>query len=424
MPWLFRIALFVLLFGVSPIAFGSNQLHPWLSHVVNLTALAGIPALVLCYFRLPGFYKAIAWAVGLGVVLLVLESKYEYGQWVYSYFVIKRFAFCGLALSAYFVMTRVGEGVRLRHAVYLILGFYFVNQLLLGKIFEYSLSSDTRTTSAFEALYLVLPFLYFLVHYLREHKLGQLFGALFSFALIVFLLHRSVITAAVGGAGLVFGLVVIGKYAPRSLPFGRSVAVLAVLLTVFVPLVGLVPEKYAESFMDSMSGLLDPKEDNTGSWRVEQSEFYLKLIPERPLLGWRYAGYDRGEVMENEDFPEKGTIIHSQYIDQLYNYGAVGLGLTVLIIVGTLVAMYRRNRTFTPDQVALFGFIASGLVFGVSYQLPVYYWGFVGVGMYYGLHRRAEDEPQNRIAEERKQVAANPPDSPKRRAVPENQVTV
>ena len=37
----------------------------------------------------------------------------------------------------------------------------------------------------------------------------------------------------------------------------------------------------------------------------------------------------------------------------------------------------------------LFGFIASGLVFAISYQLPVYYWGMVGVGMFYALHRPA-----------------------------------
>ncbi|PMD89306.1 hypothetical protein BWI97_24875, partial [Siphonobacter sp. BAB-5405] len=103
------------------------------------------------------------------------------------------------------------------------------------------------------------------------------------------------------------------------------------------------------------------------------------------MLGWRYEGYDRGEIMENEDFPEKGTIIHSQYIDMLYNYGAVGLFLNMLLIVGTLVIMYRRNEVFTTEQSTLFGFLISGLFFSISYQLPVYFWGFVGLAMYYGL---------------------------------------
>lgn len=417
MPWLFRIALFVLLFGVSPIAYGGNQLHPWLSHVVNLTALAGIPALVLCYFRFPAFYKVIAWLLLVGIILLVLESKYEYGQWVYSYFVIKRFAYCGLALSAYYVMGRVGE-VKLAYAVYAIFGFYFINQILLGQIFEYSLSSDTRTTTAFESLYLVIPFLYFLVRYLKEHRLGQLAAALSTLVFIVFLLHRSVISAAVGAAGLVLGLAVLGKLPGNRLPLGRTAVVLALLAGLTGPLLGMLPEKKMASFMESMNGLVDPKEDNTGSWRVEQSEFYLKLIPERPLLGWRYTGYDRGEVMENEDFPEKGTIIHSQYIDQLYNYGAVGLGITLLISLGTLATMYRRNRTFTTEHLVLFGFIASGLVFSVSYQLPVYYWGFVGVGMFYGLHR-----PATRLSE-KAASGAKPAAAPRTVVLPENQFTL
>ena len=96
--------------------------------------------------------------------------------------------------------------------------------------------------------------------------------------------------------------------------------------------------------------------------------------------------------MENEDFPEKGTIIHSQYIDMLYNYGFAGLAVNLLIILGTLVVMYRRNPVFTLEQTVLFGFIVSGLVYAVSYQLPVFFWGFVGVGMYYGLSPSADED--------------------------------
>ena len=104
--WFYRLLLFVLLFGVSALVYGGNQGSSLLSAVVNGTALAGIQALVLCYFSFPRLYKVIAWALLLGVILLVLESKYNYGQFVYSYFVIKRFAYCGLALSAYYVMGK------------------------------------------------------------------------------------------------------------------------------------------------------------------------------------------------------------------------------------------------------------------------------------------------------------------------------
>ncbi|GAB4024892.1 O-antigen ligase family protein [Spirosoma koreense] len=388
--WLYRFLLFVLLFGVSALSHGGNTLSPLLDKATSGVTLLGILALVVCYFHYPRFYKMMAWPLLLGVILLILESKYEYGQYVYSYFVIKRFAYCGLALSAYYVATKAGE-FRFEYIIYLIFAFFFINQILLGQIFSYTLDSDSRTTTAPEALYLVLPFLYFLVLYLKEHRLLHLGLCLFSFALIVFLLHRSVISTAVGAAGIVFMLAMAGRLSSdgKGLPIGRTLATFGVMLLLVAPFIGLLPEKKFESFQESMNGLIDPKEDNTGSWRVEQSEFYISLIPDRPLLGWRYDGYDRGEIMENEDFPQKGTIIHSQYVDMLYNYGFVGLLINLLLIGGTLVAIYRHNRICTTEQLVLFGFVASGLVYGISYQLPVYFWGFVGLGMFYGLHRPA-----------------------------------
>ncbi|GAB3493706.1 hypothetical protein GCM10027341_09320 [Spirosoma knui] len=386
--WIYRILLFVLLFGISPIAFGGNQTHALLDKVVNLAALVGMPALVLCYFRFPGLYKVVSWLLLLGVILLVLESKYEYNQYVYSYFVIKRFVYCGLAMSAFFVAARA-EPFKLKYIVYLIFAFYFINQIVLGNIFSYNLTSESRTTSAFEALYLVIPFLYYLVNYLKAHKIVDLLIGLATFGFIVLLLHRSVITAAVGAAGIVVGLSMVGKLSSTSLPIGRTLLTLTVLALIIAPTFSLLPQRKMEAFLENIGGIVSPKEDETGSWRYEQSQFYLSLIPDRPVLGWRYAGYDRGEIMENEDFPEKGTIIHSQYIDMLYNYGAVGLGINLLIILGTLITIYRRNQTLTTEQVVLFGFITSGLVFAISYQLPPFFWGFVGLGMYYGLNPQA-----------------------------------
>jgi hypothetical protein len=390
--WLYRGCLFLLLFGVSSLSHGGNSLSPWLDKVVNLSALAAMPALVVFYFRYPPFYKLMAWPLLLGVVLLILESLHEYQQVMYSYFVVKRFFFGALALVTYVVASRAGY-LRLEHAVYLIFFFYVVNQVVLGQIFSYALTSETRTTTAYESLYLVLPFLYYLVAYLHGHRFLHLFLAVLSLGLIVFLLHRSVMTTAALGAVVVVGLAGLGKAAFRQLPVGRTLAVLGALVLATGPLLGLLPNAKRASFTESIGGILDPKEDETGSWRVEQSAHYMRLFPERPLLGWRYEGYDRGEVMDNEDFPDKGTIIHSQHVDVLYNYGLVGMALQLLLILGTLRVMYRRNRVLSDDQLVLFGFIASGLIFGISYQFPVYYWAFVGLGMYYGLHRPVGPAP-------------------------------
>lgn len=386
--WIYRLFLFGLLFGVSALVYGGNQGSPFIDNAVNGLTLIGILTLVVFYFDYPGLYKLTAWLLFLGVVLLVLESKYEYNQYVYSYFVIKRFAYCGLALLAYYVVERAGP-LKLVYAVYIIFGFYLINQIILGRIFSYAMTSETRSTGAPDAFYLVIPFIYYLILYLKEQSVLALLKALFTFAFIVFLLHRSVMSAAVVAAGVVAGLMVVGRLASRTLPMGRTFLVLVVLLIVATPLISALPERKMRAFAENIGGIFDPKEDDTGSWRIEQTEHYLRQIPERPLLGWRYAGYDRGEVMGNYEFPDKGTFIHSQYIDMLYNYGAVGLGINLLLIVGTLFTIYRRNRRFTTEQAVLFSFIVSGIIYGVSYQLPVYYWAFVGVGMFYGLKRPA-----------------------------------
>lgn len=385
--WIYRIALYALLFGVSALTYGGNALSPFLEKAVNGIALLGIPALVLFYFRFPGLYKVAAWLLFIGIILLVLESKYEYDKYVYSYFVIKRFAYCGLALSAYYVAARSGQ-LKIQYAVYIIFALYIINQLLLGQIFSYALTSETRTTSAPEAFYLVIPFLYYMVIYAQEKRILDLIKSLLVFGLIVFLLHRSVMSSA-GVAGIVVLLLAaIGKITNGSANIGRTMSFFMVVILASLPFLGILATVKADGFMEQIGGIFSPAEDNTGSWRLEQITYYWSRIEERPVLGWRYEGYDRGEIMENEDFPEKGTIIHSQYVDMLYNYGAVGMAINLLIILGTLAVIYFRNRTLSTEQAVLFGFITSGLLFGISYQLPVFYWGFVGLGMFFGLQRQ------------------------------------
>ena len=336
----------------------------------------------------PEFYRFIGWVLGLGIILLVLESKHEYGQYMYSYFVIKRFAYCSVAIGAYYLAGRA-EPISMKQAVNVIFVFFFVNQVLMGRIFGYAFNSDTRTTLSPDAYYFLIPFLYYLVQYLKQHRPIHLITALFCFLVIIILLHRTVISSAVISAGIVVVLAMLGKVSGRTgLPLSRTLVLFALLLGLSLPFVGLLPEKKVNSMMDSIGGILAPEDDNTASWRVEQSEYYLSQIPERPLFGWRYEGYDRGEIMENPDFEEKGTIIHSQYIDQLFNYGFFGLLLNLTLILGSLIALYRSGRILPVEHLVLFGFIASGLVYGAGYQFPVQYWGFVGVGMYMALKRR------------------------------------
>ncbi|GAB3314656.1 hypothetical protein GCM10027299_03090 [Larkinella ripae] len=384
--WLYRAILFILLFGISPLSYGGEQEHPLFVMVFNLVALAGMTLVMAFYFTYPVSYKAVAWLVTLGSIFLVLESLHSYQEYVYSFFVLKRFSYCGLALITFYAMSQL-RVLKLNHIVNLIFFFYVINQLVIGRIFSYSFTSETRTTSAPEALYLVIPFLHFLVTYLKEPKKIILLKALTTFALIVILLHRSVMSTAVITALILGGLSIRKRVLIGDLKFGQTLAVFAILLVVSTPFLGALSPTKTAAFFENIAGIFSPTEDETGSWRYEQSLYYWDGIQERPLLGWRYDGYDKGEIMENEDFPTKGTIIHSHYVDLLYNYGLIGLGIHLLVICFTLLFIYYRNETFSTEQTVLFCFIAGGLLFGISYQLPAYYWSFVGLGMYYGSIR-------------------------------------
>lgn len=387
--WIYRIGLFTLLFGLSALSYGGNFDSALLLGLTNISPLVGLAFIVTCFFSFPWLYKVIAWTLVLGVILLVLESKYEYDQFVYSYFVIKRFAYCSVALAAYYVVSKAGP-LKIEYANYLIFGFFFYNQIVLQKIFGYDLTSDTRTTLSPDALYLVIPFIYYLVIYIKERRIVHLFGSLFVFVLIVLLLHRTVISAAVVAAAAVIVLAFIGKVSTGSLPMGRTLVMFALMIGISSPFTGLLPESKTKAFIENVSGIFSPREDNTGSWRMEQGEYYLSKVPERPWFGWRYVGYDKGEIMDNDDFPDKGTIIHSQYIDMLFNYGIFGLAINLVLLVSALIALFWSRRTLSTDQLVLFGFIVGTLVYGISYQMSVYLWAFVGVGMYYGLHPPAE----------------------------------
>jgi len=383
---IYQIILFYLLFGVNAISFGGDQGSPLLDKSINLVALAGIPVIILLYFKYPISYKIIFWPILLGVFSLILESLYRYNLFIYSPFVIKRFFYCGLTLIAYYVASKA-KPFTLHQAVRGIFLFYIINQLVLGKIFEYSFTSESRTTSAPEAFYLIIPLTFYLSLYITRHKVVDLLVALFTFVLIVLILHRSVISTSVFSVAIVLLLSSFGKIANSQIKVGRTFSVFFVLVILIVPFLGALPSNRTQAFIENIEGIISPTEDETGSWRVEQFQYYMGKFDERPFFGWRFEGYDRGEVMVHEDFPDKGTFIHSQYVDQLYNYGLFGLGINLFIIVSTLFAIYQRNKQLSVEQTTLFSFIISGLMFAISYQLPIHFWTFTGVGMCYALHQ-------------------------------------
>ncbi|RIV22499.1 O-antigen ligase family protein [Fibrisoma montanum] len=388
-----KALFFIILFATEAMCYGGDVESVIAYQMNNILAVFGIPFLfILALYRFPAIYNFVLYALIIGTIGLIFESLYTYNQILYSPFVVKRFFYCGVALIAYFIAVKLSP-FPIKTAVWLIFLFFFINQIILGKIFTYRLTPETRTQEASEALFMIIPFTYFFVQYLTKYKWSDLLKTIAVFTYTVLLMHRSVIASITFSALLIIGLSVLGRIPNSRLQIRRSIGTMLLLFFLAAPIITAISPTRVQAFVENIGGIFTPTEDETGSWRYEQTLYYWKKIAERPVFGWRYEGYEEGEVMENDGFSEKGTVIHSQYIDLLYNYGLFGLMLNLIIIVATLWALYKRHRYMTIDQLVLFSYIAGALVFGISYQFPVCYWSFVGLGMYHAFVATPAPDP-------------------------------
>jgi hypothetical protein len=79
-------------------------------------------------------------------------------------------------------------------------------------------------------------------------------------------------------------------------------------------------------------------------------------------------------------FPDgHGHFLHSFYIDALFYLGITGL---ILLSIPQLYALLQllKGPSMDPETLTWYIFISSGLVYGYSYSLPLYFYGLAGLG--------------------------------------------
>lgn len=240
--------------------------------------------------------------------------------------------------------------------------------------------------TANEAYYLLIPLIYTLNVYLLQRKVRFLYYTLIISAIILACFHRTVWMASLSA-------VLLNWFLIRSYTQIKALDVVTrlmpVLLSSIIFIVSLLYAKpeLVNSLVESFSDIQNADSQGTGGWRSQQRDIYMALVPEHPFLGWTYEGYDKGEVMANEFTEEwtgaKGTFIHSGYVYALYNFGLVGLFMQCGIILFTIIHFYRIFNRQDPGQWALLIFMCSAYVFAWSYQLPDFFWAFLGVAVYF-----------------------------------------
>ncbi|WP_035563523.1 O-antigen ligase family protein [Hymenobacter sp. IS2118] len=266
--------------------------------------------------------------------------------------------------------------------------------LLLSLVVIYpealSLGSFLETERGFSvtSAYLLLPVgLLCLNFYVCSNNLFYGLAFLLCLGLIVFLQHRTVWVCTAAALVIDFGLLALRV--PQARAWGSRLLVLALLGIGLGMASGLavvlenpdVVRKLAKSIGD----IKHPTTQGTGTFRLQQYESYLPLVWERPVAGWRLEGFEVPVQFYSLDSGEPvwpdftGHHFHSFYLDRMFYFGFLGV-LLVLLVPGVLLG--RCLFRLTPldgSTAALLAFVVTFPGFGLSYDWPIYSYGFIGL---------------------------------------------
>ncbi|GAB3638271.1 hypothetical protein GCM10027422_38610 [Hymenobacter arcticus] len=341
------------------------------------------------------YWRRMERAVGVTMLLaaayvggLALESYATHGQWVAHMHVFSKVIALFVAYGTYGYYHRRGLPP-FRGLVGIMYAMLLLNLLLVHpEALSLQAFLDTeRGFSAGSALMLVLPTLLCLNWYLQRGNL-LLLGLFFvSIALIVFLQHRSVwltmLVALPLNVLLLWWRVPSARFSPQRL-------VLLVVLPVVLAGVGglatiLQNPAITKKLVANYDDITHADKQGTGNWRLQQMQAYAPLIAERPLLGWRQEGFDLpmqfyDPSSDQPMWPDgTGHHFHSFYLDRLFYFGWLGLLLVVVLPFIQVIRRLAHPAPLTAEAVALVGLAAGCLVFGLSYDWPVYIYAFQGL---------------------------------------------
>ena len=284
---------------------------------------------------------------------------------------------------------------------YLVL--YVVFMAVYGRTFSFSLemvtmddygpfSGDSRIIHARSIFMMIVPLIFFLNQYLKLGKAKYLAAFLFCFVVILIHQHRSVWASALFALGAYLfmairnNIIPMGKVARLALGSILALALVTFVVSqVFPTMLPFLGERFSEIF--------DPaREDGTGKFRADQRATYFPMALERPFFGWTFEGFEMKNPLVDW-WPEKsGQHFHEGFMEMLFYHGIFGLLFKYFYV---LYLGYKAfSRKLDPKAIILIAFSLSGLLFSLSYVLPLVYWGVIGLCLYY-LERIPEEHQED-----------------------------
>lgn len=323
------------------------------------------------------------------LVIYMLESYYTYYSFMMYPHVFAKIMIYFLIPFA-FLAYKDPKPELLLHTTYFIIVIFFVH-LLLYKTEVLSLQSFVDTKRGFTAqstYFILLPGIFFLNVYLRDRKMVYLLLFMGIMFFILYLQHRTVWLSTLFALSLNFLLI---RKADFSFPLSAFTPFIVIPLVAGFLLFSFVlstnPE-VVDKFVERIEDIQNVDSQGTGSWRLEQFRSYWPYIEDNLALGMRLKGFELPIQFYHSEagiaFFDDGTghHFHSFYVDRMFYFGLLGL-VMVLPLVFYFVNKTRQKYTFTAEQLTLVTYVASGLVFGISYNLPGFYFGIVGIAISY-----------------------------------------
>jgi hypothetical protein len=349
--------------------------------------LAGITILIsiLNFPRYPMIIKKFLIIV---VILLVIVAIESYGKY-YTFFKYPH-VFSKLILIFYFFLPYVyflkNPEHRVRNIVYLIIIVALINIIFFNSHIL-SMSSFLQTERGLEAssVYLLLfPCLFFFNKYIEKDKFIYLISFFAVLFLIIFLQHRSVWIATT--VALTINFLLSRNKTENKIKFA-SLSILILILTIALMIISsLVISKNPEvidKFSDRFSDIVNYKTQGTGGWRYAQFSSYMPFIKDNLLYGMRLEGfelpiqfYDHNNNQPWED--GTGHHIHSFYVDTLFYFGIIGLIILMFPII-IILRMALKIKSLDNYQIGMISYVLSGIIYGLSYNLPDFYFAIVGI---------------------------------------------
>jgi O-antigen ligase len=355
--------------------------------VNSLVKFAGPAAAVYVILNINKYNKGLLIATLLFItflIILVFESLYLYNSFFqYPHVILKVFnLFVALGLFAFYVGRRSLNFSAL--IPFIMLGLLLQIALRPEMLSLQSFVSHERGLPAQSVLLLCLPCVYFFNKYLISIKPVDLLKFLFVIVFILLANHRSV--WATVAFSLLLSIIIIRKNINFKIAKVLSSLLMVTIIAGFVLSIAITySSEVEEKIIRNITNILNPTEDRTGSWRLEQMESYWPMVESNFLAGMRWKGFELPVQFYHAEagvalFADNtGHHFHSFYFDILFYFGISGLLLYFITMIWPVTTLLRHNLKLNNLSLSFFIFSLSGLMYGLAYNLPFSYWLIFGV---------------------------------------------